>query len=166
MIETEVLINMLIGVALFIGMQITKTNAPDFMDKHGRWATLLFGTLGAFVSIAAYLAAHNGHIVVENNNWEAVIIVLVELLKGFGVGIMPAGIYNAVRPLTPNVVRSTDEILAGKAGVVTTHTIDLNVASEKDLKVAGVELTENKETEVVGNAEVVTLKAKTPKKGK
>lgn len=165
MIETEVLIHMLIAVAVFVGMQITKTNAPDFMSKYGRWATLFFGVVGAGLTMIAYLAAHNGHIVVENNNWEAVIIVLVELLKGFSIGIAPAGLYSAVRPLTPNIILSNDEILAKKVGVVTTHTVDLNVATEEDLKAVGVEVTANKDTEIV-DGETVTLKSKTPKKVK
>jgi hypothetical protein len=164
MIEFEPFVGALIAILLFFGIQITKLTATEFMSKYGRWAAVVFGVLGGVLGIVYYLATHDGHIVVENNNWEAVLIIIQEFITGFGIGIAPVGLYGFVRPVSPNLIKSSDELLAGKQGIVTTHTIDLNVASEKDLKAVGVEVTENKETEIVEGAGTITLKSKTPKK--
>lgn len=154
MIEPEVLIGALIAIFIFVGSQVTKLAAPEFMNKYGRWAVVLFGVTGAVLSLVFYLAAHDGKIIVESNNWEAVIVVLQELIKGFGIGIAPVGIYNFARPVAPNIVRSSDEILVARTPAT--------MSGEVAIPVTTVET--NVETVSVTDEATVTLKPKKAKK--
>lgn len=111
--NVEPIVGALIAGIVFILTQITKESFPDFMSKYSKWVTLTLGALGGILAVVAFLAVNGGSIPAQNE-WDAVLVILNQIIVGVGIGIAPSGLYNMIRPVAPTAVRSSDEILVAR----------------------------------------------------